>query len=173
MSFNTITLEQLISADGQAGKKDLYGEHCPSSFAASKMTNSNRGTRIENVVCQFINDLGYAANQTAHTGEWDITVELADRPVRVEVKSACVSGTDKDPRFLFMGIIPESFEYIVFAFVHPTEGIVLKWTTGEKFTDQWASKRKESRKGYNLPVATGMTHKHVELFDMDDFPEEL
>ena len=175
MSYNQITLEQLIDADGHAGNKSLYGEHCPSSFAASKMTASNRGTRIENVVFQHIKDMGYEATQTVHTGEWDITVELTDRPVRVEVKSACVSGGKgyTNHRFLFMGICPERFEYIVFAFVHPTEGIILKWTTSEKFKQQWSSKRKESRKGYNLPVSLDMAHKNVELFDMEDFPDEL
>jgi hypothetical protein len=174
MSYNEITLDQLIDAEGQEGNKSLYGDHCPSSFAASKMTATNRGTRIENVVFQHIKDMGYEATQTVHTGEWDITVELTDRPVRVEVKSACVSNSNKtNKRFFFMGICPESFEYIVFAFVHPTEGIILKWTTSERFWDQWACKRKESRKGYNLPIPLDLVHKYVELFDMEDFPDEL
>jgi len=180
MSFNEITLEQLIDANGHEGNKSLYGDHCPSSFAASKMNASNRGTRIENVVFQHIKNMGYEATQTVHTGEWDITVELTDRPVRVEVKSACVSNNGKPNKrgdiskcFRFMGICPERFEYIVFAFVHPTEGIILKWTTSEKFKQQWSSKRKESRKGYNLPVSLDMAHKDVELFDMESFPDEL
>ncbi len=177
MSYNTITLEQLIN--NASGFGDQYGfsytpENNPVSYEASLMTAVDRGTRIESVVHKFIEDMGYTAHQTLPDHAWDITLDLPNGPVRVEVKSALMGHNNGKRNFKMQNIKPHNFDYIVFAFVHPTDGIILKWCDRKEFMS-WAYDRKEGKTGYalNFNARDGIKHKYISLQDMDDFPGDM
>ena len=175
MSNNTITLEQLNNTIGMGKDADKYTpENNAVSYAASLMTPVDRGTRIESVVHKIIQGMGYTANQTAPTHAWDITLDLPSGPVRVEVKSAMQTthSVSQKPQFFFSNISPDHFDYIVFAFVHPLDGIILKWVTQEEFTD-WSWDKSEQNRGYTFVARPDLTHRTIEFHDMDDFPGEM
>ena len=175
MSNNTITLAQLNNVAGMGKDADKYTpENNAVSYAASLMTSVDRGTRIESVVHKIIQGMGYTANQTAPTHAWDITLDLPSGPVRVEVKSAMQGTQSRSGKghFFFHNISPQHFDFIVFAFVHPTEGIVLKWLTQDEFTD-WSWNKKEQRTGFSFITREDLTHRTVEFHDMEDFPGEM
>tara|TARA_Y100000004_G_C8804868_1_gene365071 strand:+ start:175 stop:699 length:525 start_codon:yes stop_codon:yes gene_type:complete len=173
MSNNTITLDQLNSVSAMGSNDHQYTpENNAASYAASLMTSVDRGTRIESVIHKMIQGMGYTAHQTAPTHAWDITLDLPTGPVKIEVKSAMMgtNASNGKGQFMFQNISPDHFDYIVFAFVHPTQGIVLKWLTQSEFTD-WSWNRTESRNGYNLVTRETMDHRTIEFHDFEDFPE--
>lgn len=176
MSYNTITIEQLRGTETMGVHKWAYTpDGNLISYEASQMTSVDRGTKIESVVHKIIQEMGYNATQTVHTHDWDITVDLPHKPVRIEVKSAMLT-TNKNTQkgqFHFQNIDTDSFDYIIFAFVHPHEGIVLKWQTLKGFQEWGWDKSRDNNNKMTFTGRENMTHRKVELFDMDDFPGNL
>ena len=61
------------------------------AFELSLMTCMERGLVIEKWVAEFINDYtGYKTSLTVPNAAWDITMDMQDKPVRIEVKSSMV-----------------------------------------------------------------------------------
>jgi hypothetical protein len=176
MSYNSITIDQLRGTDTMGNHAWKYTpENNIVSYEASQMRSVIRGTKIESIVHEIIQEMGYNATQTVHNHDWDITVDLPHKPVRIEVKSAMMTTNknSKHGQFMFQNIDTDHFDYIVFAFVHPHNGIVLKWQTLKGF-QEWAWDKVRTELGkMSFTSRDNMTHRRVELFDMDDFPGNL
>ena len=110
---------------------------------------------------------GYQATVTIHNAAWDITVDIPDRPVRVEVKSSLLNykrpyGTT----YSFQNIKFENFDYLVVVFVTP-RGTIEKWATKEDLQEFFSDKKRHGN-GYTLATAT---HLIPDFFqEMEDFP---
>ena len=104
----------------------------------------------------------------------DITVELENKPVRVEVKSAIYRKNKKDPHltssYLIQNIKTELFDYIFIVLVTP-EGTIEKWAKSKdikKYCRCGAGHL--GNNGYAVHICTNKLHQYDFLHDIEDFP---
>ncbi len=99
---------------------------------------------------------------------WDITVDLNDKPVRVEVKSslAQLNRSTSAVRYLHKAVSPEHFDYIFFVWVKP-EGVAIKWAHADELQAFCDSKTK-----YPLGYSISSIHEdwHDWMHNIEDFP---
>ena len=150
--------------------QEKVSPYCPNKSKAahtlSLMDRTERGEIIEGCVAHMIQEkTGYQATVTMHNAAWDITVDIPDRPVRVEVKSALLnSSTGRG--YNFMGIKFENFDYLVVVFVTP-RGTIEKWATKEDLQEFFSDKKRRGN-GYTLGTSP---HTIPDFFqEMEDFP---
>jgi len=138
------------------------------AFELSLMKCMERGLVIEKWVAEFINDYtGYRTSLTVPNAAWDITMDMQDKPVRIEVKSSMVRA--KTNSLNFFGVKPDSFEYIFFGFVMPT-GIQIKWATVEG-VKEYCKGRKYGRAGYTVIINDADNWDEFDwMYDLEDFP---
>ena len=147
--------------------QEKFSPYCPNkskaAYTLSLMDRTERGEIIEGCVAHMIQEkTGYQATVTMHSAAWDITVDIPDRPVRVEVKSSLLNCRN----YKFMGIKFENFDYLVVVFVTPI-GTIEKWATKED-VQEFLSDKKRHGNGYTLHA---MPHTIPDFFqEMEDFP---
>tara|TARA_Y100000004_G_scaffold122915_1_gene138191 strand:+ start:369 stop:857 length:489 start_codon:yes stop_codon:yes gene_type:complete len=148
--------------------QEKVSPYCPNKSKAahtlSLMDRTERGETIEGCVADMIEEkTGYQATATIHNAAWDITVDIPDRPVRVEVKSSLLNSKNN---YQFQGIKFENFDYLVVVFVTP-RGTIEKWATKEDL-QEFFSDKKRLVYGYTLGTTP---HTIPDFFqEMEDFP---
>lgn len=162
-----ITLEDIQRHDEEENKRTLY---CPkkseASFKLSKMSSQKRGTQLERIIAEKIeHHTGYECNALRGTQAWDITVNLDDSPVRVEVKSALYSSSCATS-YQMQNIKPKNFDYIFFVLVTP-EDIIVKWTS-VKDMKKVCKHRKRNANGFSISICENSIPDY--LYDLEDFP---
>jgi len=142
------------------------------AFELSLLDSVSRGTILERIIAEKIEfHTGYTANVTAHRAAWDITVDLEDKPVRIEVKSALVAKTKntKNPAYRFQNIKPEHFSYLFFALVTP-DGVEIYWTTKKDYKQNAACSYGNNGFTTNIAYEKLMSGGYYWLNDIEDFP---
>ena len=162
-----ITLEDIQRHDEEGNKQTLY---CPkkseASFKLSKMTSLKRGTQLERVIAEKIeHHTGYESNALRGNQAWDITVNLDDNPVRVEVKSA-LYHSQAPTSYQMQNIKPKNFDYIFFVLVTP-EDVIVKWTS-VKDMKKVCKGRKRNANGFAISICENSIPDY--LYDLEDFP---
>jgi hypothetical protein len=162
-----ITLEDIQRHDEEGNKQTLY---CPkkseASFRLSKMSSLKRGTQLERVIAEKIeHHTGYESNALRGNQAWDITVNLDDNPVRIEVKSAlhhphCVTS------YQMQNIKPKNFDYIFFVLVTP-EDIIVKWASVKDVKKACKNKNRHAN-GFAISINENSIPDY--LYDLEDFP---
>lgn len=120
----------------------------PLTYKLSKMKRQERGVTIEHMIAEKLSDLGYEAEVTAVTSEFDIIIYSNGKRIRCEVKSSCIMPND---RYNFQNIKPEDFDICFFAFVAP-EGLQVKFLTSKhikRFVNT-ISHQKRGNNGYSI-----------------------
>jgi hypothetical protein len=165
----TITLQD-IKRYSNGKTESLYSaDKDEAAYELSLMGRTERGTICERWIANYITEnTGYNANVTAPTHAWDITVDLNDKPVRVEVKSslAQLNRSTSAVRYLHKAVSPEHFDYIFFVWVKP-EGVAIKWAHAHELQAFCDSKTK-----YPLGYSISSIHEdwHDWMHDIEDFP---
>jgi len=161
-----ITLEDIQRHD-EASKKTLY---CPkkneASFKLSKMGSRKRGEQLERVIAEKIeHHTGYEANALRGNQAWDITVNLDDKPVRIEVKSA-LHTPNWATSYSMQNIKPKNFDYIFMVLITP-EDVIVKWAS-VKDIKKACKGRKRHANGFQIMVNENNIPDY--LYDLEDFP---
>ena len=162
-----ITLEDIQRHDEEANQKTHY---CPkkneASFKLSKMSSLKRGTQLERVIAEKIeHHTGYECNALRGNGAWDITVNLDDSPVRVEVKSALLSQRSVTS-YHMQNIKPKNFDYIFMVLVTP-EDVIVKWASVKDIKKVCKGLNRQSN-GFSIFVRENSIPDY--LYDLEDFP---
>ena len=141
------------------------------SFELSCHGKTERGTICEYIVARQLNQLGYDSEVTAANAKYDVVTRLPDNDVRIEVKSSLLG---KSNNYFVMGNIkPYLFDYLFFVFVHPTQGIVVRWTTK---TEAYKVGRylSDNLNGMRFGFRSDMTScQGLKVWDVEDFPYEI
>jgi len=161
-----ITLEDIQRHD-EASKKTLY---CPkkneASFKLSKMGSRKRGEQLERVIAEKIeHHTGYEANALRGNQAWDITVNLDDKPVRIEVKSA-LHTPNWATSYSMQNIKPKNFDYIFMVLITP-EDVIVKWAS-VKDIKKACKGRKRHANGFQVMINENNIPDY--LYDLEDFP---
>ena len=165
----TITLQD-IKRYSNGKTESLYSpDKDEAAYELSLMGRTERGTICERWIADYITkNTGYRASVTAPTHAWDITVDLDDKPVRVEVKSslAQLNKSTGVVRYLHKAVSPEHFDYVFFVWVKP-EGIAIKWAHVSDLQAFCDTKRKHPL-GY--AISSPQEEWHDWMHDIEDFP---
>jgi hypothetical protein len=123
---------------------------------------------------------GGGAGHCPHDVEYQVMSDRYTRgtkTVRVEVKASISAKGDwtkhRKLMFSYQGIKPNNFDYIFLYEVNPSVGVIAKWTTRKHVLD-FISMRKLKRyaNGYTLTFSSLRNAGRIELYDLEDFPEE-
>jgi len=143
------------------------------SYELSLLGRTDRATRCEHFIAdQIEHKTGYPCKLTRPNWEWDITVELNNKPVRIEVKSALYQKNKiyphLDTTYRIQNVKPELFDYIFIVLVTP-EGTVEKWAKS-KDIKKYCRYDHRGCNGYSLCVNINKLHQYDFLHDIEDFP---
>ena len=147
-------------------KKELY-KNCERPYAPQKnelsyelseMSGTDRGHAIEIMVAKLFQKNGMEVELLSGMNDYDMRLFVNGQIIRVEIKSS-LKCCDV---FKFQGIKPEYFDLLVFAFVDPVLGVVIKTVDGNDFW-AWAQNKKSQKQGYDFRVNDTMNHKSVQL----------
>jgi hypothetical protein len=129
------------------------------SFDLAQMSPTDRGTSVELMIVDHMKRFGI---DSAHMGgcahTHDISLYVGGRIVRGEVKSSLLGPTSG--KYYFCGVKPELFDILFFAFVHPTNGVVVK-TASSRDVKRWASNAKRKSEGYDIYFRGDMTNSKI------------
>ena len=143
------------------------------SFELSLHNSKDRGEIVEHIISRKLQQLGIENTTFDHNAPYDIEFSIKNkkRPLRIEVKSALVN---KYFTWSYQNIKPNNFDYIFFAQVDPTKGLLIRWTTRRRIMDGIKqSGLKRNANGYLLSMKITKTNKYgVKMFDLEDFPHE-
>ena len=151
--------------------QEKVSPYCPNkskaAYTLSLMDRTERGETIECCVADMIQEkTGYQATATIHNAEWDITVDIPDGPVRVEVKSSLLKDN-----YQFQGIKVKNFDYLVIVFVTP-RGTIEKWATTEDLQEFFSNGNGGKRQAHGRTISMSV-HTIPDFFqEMEDFPYE-
>tara|TARA_Y100001951_G_C11116955_1_gene170642 strand:- start:18 stop:536 length:519 start_codon:yes stop_codon:yes gene_type:complete len=133
----------------------------------------DRATRIEKYIAEQIEEkTGYSAHVTNPTCSWDITVDLEDYPVKIEVKSA-MQQKGCEGNYNILNVKYYFFDYLFIVLVTP-EGVRIGWAY-TKDIKRMCLYRTEHSNGYAFSLNTRKWDRGEYkdwLFDIDDFPYE-
>ena len=131
------------------------------SFELAQLSPTDRGTSVEIMIADYMRRFGVDSTHMggcAHTH--DISLYVGGKIVRGEVKSSLLGPTSG--KYYFCGVKPELFDIVFFAFVHPTEGVVVK-TASRRDIQRWASDYNAKRKaeGYDIYFRGDLTNTKI------------
>ena len=168
----TITLTDVRRHTAPKLQDDRYTrDKSEVSFELSIMSRLERATVLESIVAEKVeHHTGYKSTVTAPTAAWDITVDLDDKPVRVEVKSSIIGKQGwtkyRTVSFLFTNIKPPNFDYLFLVFMGEY-GIEIKWCTTEDICDFFSCHTRHCN-GYALSCTPSTLPDFLQ--DLEDFP---
>ena len=131
------------------------------SFNLSGMSPTDRGTCVERMIVDRMLSHGIEATHIGGSGsDCDITLYIGGKIVRGEVKSSMLGPQSK--KYYFQGVKPECFDIVFFAFVHPSEGLIVK-TASVKDIQLWVSEYNPVRKkdGYDIYFRHDMLNQKI------------
>lgn len=170
--MTNISLHELRMASANVDtENNIYSPHKnQSSFELSCHGKTERGTICEYIVARQLIQLGYDSEVTPSKYPHDIETQLPEREVKIEVKS---SLQGKNRKYRMANIKPWLFDYLFFVFVHPTDGIVVKWTTKQEA--RWMSSQlREQVGGYEFGFRHDISSPQgLEFWDVEDFPYQI
>jgi len=147
--FTMSDLEQAHSKIYNDKQSSRYSfKQNPLTYKLSKMKRQERGVTLEHMIAEKLKILGYQAEVTTVTSEFDIVIYNNGKRIRCEVKSSCVQSND---RYNFQNIKPEDFDICFFAFVTP-EGLQVKFLTSShiNYFINTISYQKRGNNGYSI-----------------------
>lgn len=131
------------------------------SFDLYGMSPLDRGTCIELMIVFQMSRFGIdATHMGGSNSENDLAIYAGGKIIRGECKSSLLGPTSG--KYYFQGVKPESFDVLFFAFVHPTEGVVIK-TAGKKDILKWVNTYSPKRKkdGFDIYFRSDMTNDKI------------
>ena len=171
--MTTVSLHELrmASTNVEPESRQYSPENNQSAFELSCHDKWHRGTICEYIVARQLTQLGYESTVTDHWESYDIhAYNEAKVALRIEVKSSLLGKTNN--YFKMANIKPALFDYLFFVFVHPTEGIVVKWTTQIKAL-RLGLRLEEQANGYVFGFRDDMSScQGLQLWDVEDFPHQ-
>lgn len=173
---NMFTMLQLSQAKSEIaakrGDNQLYTpQKSEMSFELSGMSATDRGTSIEMMIVDTMRSFGIDADHMGGAGHsHDISLYVGGKIVRAEVKSSLLGPTSG--KYYFQAVKPEMFDMIFFAFVHPTEGVVVKTASGRDIR-QWVREYDptEKEKGFDIYFRGDMTNSKIPTIEWDPSEE--
>lgn len=173
---NMFTMLQLSQAKSEIaakrGDNQLYTpQKSELSFELSGMASVDRGTSIEMMIVDTMRSFGIDADHMGGSANsHDISLYVGGKIVRAEVKSSLLGPTSG--KYYFQAIKPEMFDMIFFAFVHPTEGVVVKTASGRDIR-QWVREYDptEKEKGFDIYFRGDMTNSKIPTIEWDPSAE--
>ena len=171
--FTMLQLSQAKSEiAAKRGDNQLYTpQKSEMSFELSGMSATDRGTSIEMMIVDTMRSLGIDADNMGGAGHsHDISLYVGGKIVRAEVKSSLLVPTSG--KYYFQAVKPEMFDMIFFAFVHPTEGVVVKTASGRDIR-QWVREYDptEKEKGFDIYFRGDMTNSKIPTIEWDPSEE--
>ena len=138
------------------------------SFELSCHGKTERGTICEYIVARQLTQIGYESEVTSQASPYDV---ITYNGLKIEVKSSLLGRSD---HYFKMGNIkPWKFDYLFFVFVHPTEGIVVRWTTKAE-ANRIGRRLSENMNGYRFGFRSDMTScQGLKMWEVEDFPYEI
>ena len=170
--MTTISLHELRMASTNVDtENNVYSPHKnESSFELSCHGKTERGTICEYIVARQLTQLGYDSEVTISRAEYDIKAQLPHGEAKVEVKSSLLG---KSGKYRMGNIKPWLFDYLFLVFVHPTRGIVVKWTTHRRAWNV-AHRLSEQMSGYEFGFRDDMSNcQGLKVWDVEDFPYQI
>lgn len=147
------------------------------SFEVSQIQSPHdRGTVVEKMVAEMLQQCGIEAEHVGGKGQADIVIYTGGRKIVAECKSSTLGPVSR--RYEFTGIKPEELDVLIMAFVTP-EGIKVK-TMSQQAVKAWVKIGgkgrspaiwSDSKQGYTIGFKEDMTNPKVVAVDWD--PENL
>ena len=154
--FNKRGDSQLYTPQKSEMSFDLYG-----------MSSLDRGTCVELMIVEHMKRFGIDATHVGGSNsENDLTIFAGGKIIRGECKSSLLGPTSD--KYYFQGVKPECFDILFFAFVNPTQGVVVK-TTGKKDILAWVNTYSPKRKkdGFDIYFRPDMTNEKIPTIEWD------
>ena len=160
-----------FSPENKIGKGGYSKEKNAAAWELVNLGRTDRATRIEYFIASEIEERsGYDCSITKPNAPWDITVNLEDKPVRIEVKSA-IQKKGQECAYNIQNVKPYLFDYIFIVLITP-EGTRVGWAYSEDVESLCFCKN-ENCNGYSIHLSTRKWDRGEYddwLFDIDDFP---
>tara|TARA_Y100000004_G_scaffold140228_1_gene159307 strand:- start:20 stop:538 length:519 start_codon:yes stop_codon:yes gene_type:complete len=160
-----------FSPENKIGKGGYSKEKNAAAWELVNLERVDRATRIEKFIANEIEDLsGYDCFITIPSAPWDITVNLEDNPVKIEVKSA-IQTKGQECTYKVYNIKPRLFDYLFIVLITP-EGTRVGWAYSEDVENMCFYKN-EHCNGYAFCLNTRKWDRGEYddwLFDIEDFP---
>ena len=141
------------------------------SWELKKLGRIDRATRIERFIANEIQERsGYDCYVTAPSCSWDITANLEDKPVKIEVKSS-LQKKGQEGSYLIQNVKYKMFDYLFIVLVTP-EGTRVGWAYSTDIKIECCLKNVGCN-GYTLAINTRKWDRgdyEDWLHDVDDFP---
>jgi hypothetical protein len=136
------------------------------AYAMNLCDSHDRGTYAERLVGNKLIDNGLIVDFYGKDHDYDL---LINNTIRAEVKLGTIQPNGKNKtKYIFHKIKPEFFDVIFFVFLNPN-GITIKWTDSEMFTE-WSVDYKRSEYGYATTFDGDMVCKKLVYNDtLDSF----
>ena len=137
------------------------------SFDLAQLSPTDRGVSIELMIADRMARFGVEATHMGGAGNsHDISLYVGGKIVRGEVKSSLLGPTSG--KYYFQGVKPEMFDILFFAFVHPTDGVVVK-TASVKSVERWVSEYSPKRKkdGFDIYFRGDMMNDKIPTIEWD------
>lgn len=141
------------------------------SFELAQLSPTDRGTSVELMIVDCMNRFGIDAAHMGGSGHsCDISLYVGGKIVRGEVKSSLLGPTSG--KYYFHALKPELFDILFFAFVHPTDGVVVK-TASVKSVERWVSEYSPKRKkdGFDIYFRGNMMNDKIPTIEWDPSEE--
>lgn len=168
--MTAVSLHELRMASTFVETEELQysPENNLASFELSCHGKTERGTICEYIVSRQLTQLGYESAVTCPADPYDVITCYGHE---IEVKSSLLGKTDN--YFKMGNIKPWKFDYLFFVFVHPTKGIVVKWTTKAE-ANRVGRRLSENMNGYRFGFRSDMTScQELKMWEVEDFPYQI
>ena len=127
------------------------------AYAMNLCDSHDRGTYAERVVGHKLIDQNFDVRFYGAGHDFDL---LVNNSIRAEVKLGTIQPSGKkNTKYVFHKIKPELFDVIFLVFLNP-HGIVIKWTTGEMFSE-WSVDYTRGKHGYAITFNGNMVAKKL------------
>lgn len=138
------------------------------AYELSLLGRTDRATRIEKFIAREIEfKTGYNCNLTQPNWEWDITVALESKPVRIEVKSALHATTNPNT-YNVQNIKPDNFDYLFIVLVTP-DGTVERWAKADDVRKHCKGRTRHCN-GFSISIYASKIDDIEWLHRIEDFP---
>jgi hypothetical protein len=166
----TLSDVRKFAPENKTGKGGYSKQKNAASWELVNLERTDRATRIEHFIASEIEERsGYDCSVTRSNAPWDITVNLEDRPVRIEVKSA-IQIKGQECQYSIKNVKPDLFDYLFIVLVTP-EGIRVAWANTHDIRLMCRYKN-EHCNGYAISLNTRRWDllEYDWLYDIEDFP---
>ena len=141
------------------------------SWELKKLGRIDRATRIERFIANEIQERsGYDCYVTAPSCSWDITANLEDKPVKIEVKSSLLKQ-GVEASYVIQNVKYKMFDYLFIVLVTP-EGTRVGWAYSKDIR-KMCRYLTEGVSGYSININLRKLDRGEYdnwLHDIDDFP---